>query len=523
MCYLRNHCGDEFRVLSKVLFDLRRKMKTSTYTWNSPSDFLSLPPSISLFSLFSPFSIFAFTTSINNQSFHLSTITLTIMCQSEDSTTKLSEECIPLLRLSQTQTILDPSDDESSWTSRLSKSKFRISNTDSNYDVNEIDGATTAPWTVILFGQSIAVALAIGNFSISSLENKFMIRLPALTMSVVYLILSLHLVYLFTRQQRKRRKNITGTDDNIDGRSRNRQTLQMVTKQSPEVVQHYFPFTNYTLQTPWQAYLLLAILDVEANYLTMLSFQHTSLSSSMLLTSLSVFSTLLFRRCAFGKSSASYSYKKILGVCISVIGACLWIHKDFESNFTNDAILSSNNVLYGDALAFASALLYGLNDVLLEYTVKSNNNRIEYLGMIGMFGFLFSIGIQVPILERDELSNWISLLNLTENVYWGLILLFVLVMSYFYIAVTVFLSVNDATILNLSLQASPLWAVILATCMAHGEGGNGSTSGVQLPPMAFFVALSMVVSGMYLYESRPVKNEVGWLCYRDNAANNVPV
>ena len=471
-----------------------------------------------VFSFVSPFS--PSTTSIN-QSFHLSTITLIIMCQSEDSTTKLSE-CIPLLRLSQTQTILDPSDDESSWTSRLSK--FRISNTDSNYDVNEIDGATTAPWTVILFGQSIAVALAIGNFSISSLENKFMIRLPALTMSVVYLILSLHLVYLFTRQQRKRRKKITGTDDNIDGRSRNRQTLQMVTKESPEVVQHYFPFTNYTLQTPWQAYLLLAILDVEANYLTMLSFQHTSLSSSMLLTSLSVFSTLLFRRCAFGKSSASYSYKKILGVCISVIGACLWIHKDFESNFfTNDAILSSNNVLYGDALAFASALLYGLNDVLLEYTVKSNNNRIEYLGMIGMFGFLFSIGIQVPILERDELFNWISLLNLTENVYWGLILLFVLVMSYFYVAVTVFLSVNDATILNLSLQASPLWAVILATCMAHGEGGNGSTSGVQLPPMAFFVALSMVVSGMYLYESRPVKNEVGWLCYRDNAANNVPV
>ena len=453
------------------------------------------------------------------------------MCQSEDST-KLSE-CIPLLPISQTQTILDetyhsfpsPSDDESPWTSRLSKFCITNNSTDSSYDVNETDGAAAAPWKVILFGQSIAVALATGNFSISSLENKFMVRLPALTMSVVYLVLSSHLVYLFTRQHKQRRKNITSADDYLDSRSRNKQTLQKtVTTDSPEVVHHNFPFTNYKLQTPWQAYLLLAILDVEANYLTMLSFQHTSLSSSMLLTSLSVFSTLLFRRCAFGKSSASYSYKKILGVCISVIGACLWIHKDFESNFTNDSISSSNNnnLLYGDALAFISALLYGLNDVLLEYTVKSNNDRVEYLGMIGMFGFLFSIGIQVPILESDELSNWMSLLNLTENVYWGLIFLFVFAMSYFYMAVAVFLSENDATILNLSLQSSPLWAVILATCVANGEGGNGTTSGAKLPPMAFFVALAMVVSGMYLYESRPVKDKVAYLCYRDNSTDNVP-
>ena len=59
---------------------------------------------------------------------------------------------------------------------------------------------------------------------------------------------------------------------------------------------HKFPFTNLILHAPWHTYALLAVLDVEANYLAMLSFRHTTLSSSMLLTSLSVLSTVALRR-----------------------------------------------------------------------------------------------------------------------------------------------------------------------------------------------------------------------------------
>ncbi|KAL3775695.1 hypothetical protein ACHAWO_004509 [Cyclotella atomus] len=377
------------------------------------------------------------------------------MCQNEGSTWSTKHNISEYRPLLPSPSIDDsyhsfPSPTDSSWTGRLLK--LRRNSSESACNANDND---RAPYSVILFGQTIAAALAIGNFSISSLENK---------------------------QLSGRRKENAIND--IETAGENEST-------------HFFPLANIQLQTPWHAYLLLAVLDVEANYLTMLSFKHTSLSSSMLLTSLSVFSTLLFRRCIFGKSTTSYNYKKIIGVFVSVVGACIWIRKDFYQN-SHDIISSTGRyTMVGDCLAVASALIYGLNDVLLEYTVKSNNDRIEYLGMIGLFGFLFSFFIQAPIFERDEIADLMH--NFSDVDFadvWVLALLFILMMSYFYISVTIFLSVNDATILNLSLQSSPLWAVILTTFVTVG----GDVSKFQLPSTVFFVALAMVVFGMCLYE-----------------------
>jgi hypothetical protein len=67
----------------------------------------------------------------------------------------------------------------------------------------------------------------------------------------------------------------------------------------------------------------------------------------------------------------------------------------------------------------------------------------------------------------------------------------------------VFLSSNDATILNLSLQSSPLWAVILTSLVNLG----GEATSWEFPPVVFFVALAMVISGMFLYETTPVKDQ----------------
>jgi solute carrier family 35 protein F1/2 len=355
---------------------------------------------------------------------------------------------------------------------------------------------STAPCAIILFGQSIAVSLAMGNFAISSMDSTYDIRLPALTMGVVYLVLSLHLVLLFMRQSYFNKESWQSYNDV--------ERSQQNSLPKDESV-HFFPFTKLTLQTPWQAYLLLAILDLEANYLTMLSFQHTSLSSSMILTSLSVFSTLLFRRCVFGRTSVTYSWKKITGVFVSVVGACLWIRKDFYQSNSSSISSTGGNAIYGDLLAICSALLYGLNDVLLEYTVKSNNDRIEYLGMIGLFGSLVSFFIQAPIFESTEITELLQNFPVVNFVGGSGFLLcgFIVMMSYFYISVTVFLSSNDATILNLSLQSSPLWAVILTSLVNLG----GEATSWEFPPVVFFVALAMVISGMFLYETTPVKDQ----------------
>ncbi|KAL7525351.1 hypothetical protein ACHAXR_000965 [Thalassiosira sp. AJA248-18] len=59
-----------------------------------------------------------------------------------------------------------------------------------------------------------------------------------------------------------------------------------------------------------------------------------------------------------------------------------------------------------------------------------------------------------------------------------------------------FLSVYDSTILNLSLQSCPLWAVLL-TMIQKSVYEND----LVLPPVMFFVSLTMVIVGMFLYES----------------------
>mmetsp|Transcript_1724 Transcript_1724/g.3785 ORF Transcript_1724/g.3785 Transcript_1724/m.3785 type:complete len:430 (-) Transcript_1724:171-1460(-) len=389
-------------------------------------------------------------------------------------------------------------------------------------NADNISSKKSNGFIVIFFGQTIALSLAFGNAASSTLENRFHVQVPTFQTGFVYLILSFHLIYLFLRHCRLRRNYGEFSSETWDkgalmnhkrgeGKvlsnslydkfgqqhtssplevSYQKQIIESPRSSSIDSRPEYFlPFADLPLQSPWYNYLLLAMLDVEANYLAMISFQHTSLSSSMLLTSLSILSTLALRYFVFRVWKPELyqrticSKRKLLGATICILGGCLWLWTDFyrgksiESSgnyaLTHDVVNDTDEtqqskhqiIVYGDLLALCAAFLYGLNDVLAEYTVKSNNDRIEYLGMLGLFGSLISFIIQVPLLERDRVSILLSIImesffedsNSTEGpaiiiqLVW-----FLFTMCYFYIAITVFLSKNDATILNLSLQTCPL-------------------------------------------------------------------
>ena len=65
-----------------------------------------------------------------------------------------------------------------------------------------------------------------------------------------------------------------------------------------------------------------------------------------------------------------------------------------------------------------------------------------------------------------------------------------------------FLSLYDATILNLSLQTCPLWAVALTKMQNSIDKRIGND--VVIPPVTFFISLAMIMVGMVLYESNEV-------------------
>ena len=122
--------------------------------------------------------------------------------------------------------------------------------------------------------------------------------------------------------------------------------------------------------------------------------------------------------------------------------------------------------------------------------------------MLGFFGAIFSFGIQVPLLEREEVWR-LFVVDGMEIEAWLLFLCFIILLCYFYVSAMNFLSLNDATLLNLSLQTGPLWAVILSIV-----GSKNDSSFMATPPlMTYIVSLLLIMVGMFLYESNSEDDE----------------
>lgn len=71
-----------------------------------------------------------------------------------------------------------------------------------------------------------------------------------------------------------------------------------------------------------------------------------------------------------------------------------------------EAIQYLNHIL-GDCLAIIGGLLFGLCDVIIEWNVKNVGGPDEYLGCVGIFGFVISV-VQASVIERVAISNFFS-------------------------------------------------------------------------------------------------------------------
>uniref|UniRef100_A0A8B9HB43 Info solute carrier family 35 member F2, like n=1 Tax=Astyanax mexicanus TaxID=7994 RepID=A0A8B9HB43_ASTMX len=116
------------------------------------------------------------------------------------------------------------------------------------------------------------------------------------------------------------------------------------------------------------------------------------------------------------------------------------------------SVSTASNILLGDGLVILSASLYAISNVCQEYTVK-NRSRVEFLGMLGLFGMLIS-GIQLGILEHAQIANiqWT----------WQIVLLlsgFGLCMYALYSCMPLVVKLTSATAVNLSLLTADLFSL----------------------------------------------------------------
>ncbi|KAL9316902.1 hypothetical protein ACSQ67_013419 [Phaseolus vulgaris] len=233
-------------------------------------------------------------------------------------------------------------------------------------------------------------------------------------------------------------------------------------------------YRREALKAKWYYYILLGLVDVEANFLVVKAYQYTSLTSVMLLDCWSIPCVMLFTW-IFLKTR--YRFLKITGVLVCLAGLVLVVFSDVHAGDR----AGGSNPRTGDLLVIAGATLYAVSNVSEEFLVK-NADRVELMAMLGVFGGIIS-AIQISILERNELKSihWSAEAALP---FFG----FAVAMFMFYSLVPVLLKINGSTMLNLSLLTSDMWAVLIRIFAYH-----------EKVDWMYYVAFGAVVVGLIIY------------------------
>ncbi|VFQ63027.1 unnamed protein product [Cuscuta campestris] len=228
------------------------------------------------------------------------------------------------------------------------------------------------------------------------------------------------------------------------------------------------------LKVKWYYYIILGLVDVEANFLVVKSYQYTSLTSVMLLDCWAIPCVMLFTW-IFLKTK--YKIGKFIGVFVCVAGLVLVVFSDVHAADRS----SGSNPIKGDVLVIAGATLYAVSNVCEEFYVKSADT-VELMALLGVFGAIFS-ACQISILERNELKS-IHWTSGTTFPFIG----FSLAMFLFYSGVPILLKISGSTMLNLSLLTSDMWAVFIRIFAYH-----------EKVDWMYFVSFAAVVVGLIVY------------------------
>ncbi|XP_034407057.1 solute carrier family 35 member F2 isoform X2 [Cyclopterus lumpus] len=208
------------------------------------------------------------------------------------------------------------------------------------------------------------------------------------------------------------------------------------------------------LKTKWWKYLVMGLADVEANYVVVKAYQFTTLTSIQLLDCF-VIPVLMVLSWFFLKTRYRLVHFVAVAVCLLGVGAMVGadILAGREKGSTSDVVL-------GDGLVLLSAVFYAVSNVCQEYTVK-NLSRIEFLGMMGLFGTLIS-GIQLAVLETHAVAaiEWDFRISMLF-VFYGVC------MYALYSFMPVVVKMTSATAVNLSLLTADLFSLFCGLFLFH--------------------------------------------------------
>ncbi|XP_072036683.1 solute carrier family 35 member F2-like [Amphiura filiformis] len=232
----------------------------------------------------------------------------------------------------------------------------------------------------------------------------------------------------------------------------------------------------------WWKYLIVALIDVEANYMVVKAYHYTTLVSVQLLDSITIPVVLLL---SFLLLRVRYRLNHLIGVVICLVGVPLMIWADFDAGRSHSE--DAKNKVLGDILCLVGASFYGVSNVAEEYAVR-HYSRVEFLGMLGLFGTFIS-GIQLVIFERDELTSitW-------DGRTIGLLVAFALCLFCLYSLFPVVIQWSSAAVVNLSILTADFYSLLFGLFLF-----NFVFSGI------YFFSFAIIIIGVLIYGLRATK------------------
>eukprot|EP00731_Ephydatia_muelleri_P032331 Em0023g838a len=242
------------------------------------------------------------------------------------------------------------------------------------------------------------------------------------------------------------------------------------------------------LRDNWWKYAILGILDVEGNYLVVLAYKYTTMTSIQLLDSFAIIGVMVL---SFIFLRVRYHWIHLVGVVLAIAGMVVVFLADVYSLRTD----GGEQQWLGDLLCIAGVTLYAIGNVAQEFLVK-NHSVVEYLCMIGLVGSVVT-GIQMCILDRVQLvsAKWSSDIGLLLGGFGTCLLLF-------YVIMPQVMRLSSAVVFNLSLITSDFFTLIVGVLFF------GFTFSY-----IYLVGMFLTVLGVAIYSTKsPTAASPGNLC-----------
>ncbi|GAB0138446.1 hypothetical protein EsDP_00006681 [Epichloe bromicola] len=197
-------------------------------------------------------------------------------------------------------------------------------------------------------------------------------------------------------------------------------------------------------------YFIMAFLDVEGNYFTVLAYQYTNILSAQLLNFWSIVCVVII---SFLLLKVRYTWTRVVGIVVCCGGMGILLGSDYIAQ-RDSGQSGGESKLKGDLFGLLGATLYGTSNVLEEWLV-SRAPMHHVLSFMGLFGVIVN-GVQAAVFDRDTIagSAW------SANV--GAYLAgYTLCLTLFYTLAPLILRMGSAAFFDISLLTANFWGVII--------------------------------------------------------------